>query len=117
MVVEAQWKGHKITGLRLDASDVQRYFPKHVSMVELHIGHLCIGCQLPPGFWRGAPVIGDPRLCEWLEARQFGYLHPDSDLQWALIPEGRGKFKVESACRTVQSKDRAISLFIWRQAA
>lgn len=70
MVVRTQQQGLDVTGLRVGAANVRRYFPKTVSRVKLRIGDLEIDCMLSPEFWHGKPEIHDPRLCEWLQYRQ-----------------------------------------------
>ena len=71
MVVTSQCNGRRVTGLYVGASNVRRYFPKHVSAIELQLDHLRIECGLPPHFWNDTPEIHDPRLCLWLESKQF----------------------------------------------
>ena len=53
MVVKTQSKGRGITALHVGASNVRRYFPKHISSIELQLGHLQIECGLKPDFWQG----------------------------------------------------------------
>jgi hypothetical protein len=70
MVVRTQQNGYEVTGLRVGAANVRRYFPRTVSRVRLRLGDLEIYCELSPEFWSGKPEIHDPRLCEWLQFRQ-----------------------------------------------
>ncbi|MFZ0393275.1 MAG: hypothetical protein WCF17_14220 [Terracidiphilus sp.] len=70
MVVKTRQNGQEVTGLRVGAANVRRYFPKAVSRVMLRLGDLEIDCQLSPEFWHGKPEIADPRLCEWLQFRR-----------------------------------------------
>lgn len=70
MVVKTQQNGYEVTGLRVGAANVRRYFPKTVSRVKLRLGDLEIDCKLSPEFWHGKPEIHDPRLCEWLQFKQ-----------------------------------------------
>jgi hypothetical protein len=69
MIVTTQTKGHSITGLRVGAADVGRYFPSDLHSIDLELDHLRIRCDLEPSFWRGRPEISDPRLCSWLQAK------------------------------------------------
>ena len=68
---ENSFQGSWRHGLHVGATNVRRYFPKHVSVVELQLDHLQIQCGLKPDFWRGQPEIDDPRLCSWLESKNF----------------------------------------------
>lgn len=70
MVVRTRQNGQEVTGLRVGAANVRRYFPKTVSRVKLRLGDLEIDCKLSPEFWHGKPEIEDPRLCEWLKFRR-----------------------------------------------
>lgn len=70
MVVRTRHNGHEVTGLRVGAANVRRYFPKTVSRVKLRLGDLEIDCKLSPEFWSGKPEIEDRRLCEWLKFRR-----------------------------------------------
>lgn len=70
MVVRTRQNGYEVTGLRVGAANVRRYFPKTVSQVKLRLGDLEIDCKLSPEFWQGKPEIDDRRLCEWLQFRQ-----------------------------------------------
>jgi hypothetical protein len=70
MVVTTQQNGNGVTGLRVGAANVRRYFPKTVRRVKLRLGDLEIDCKLSPAFWHGKPEIDDRRLCEWLQFRQ-----------------------------------------------
>ncbi len=71
MVVKTQQNGREVTGLRVGAANVKRYFPRAVTTVSLRLGDLEIECTLSPEFWHGKPEIQDPRLCEWLKFRRF----------------------------------------------
>jgi hypothetical protein len=117
MFVEAQCKGSKVTGLLVDAADVRRFFPRHTSTIELHLGHLSISCQLQPEFWRGKPVIRDMRLCDWLESKHHGFPCRHAAIPWVLIPVGGGMFKIEPARCTAQTSGDAASHAVRMQAA
>jgi hypothetical protein len=95
MVVKTQSKGRGVTGLHVGANNVRRYFPKHISSIELQLDHLQIECGLKPDFWQGEPEIFDPRLCAWLESR---HLHTKPDrgpIPLAMIPEGKNCFRLQ----------------------
>jgi len=70
MIVRTLQNGQEVTGLRVGATNVRRYFPRAVSRVKLRFGDLEIECKLTPEFWHGKPEIQDPRLREWLQYRQ-----------------------------------------------
>lgn len=69
MIVRMQNKGHSVTGLRIGASNVRRYFPSRLHTIDLELDHLRIRCDLQASFWRDRPEISDPRLCLWLESK------------------------------------------------
>jgi len=95
MVVRTQSKGRGVTGLHVGASNVRRYFPKNISVIELQLDHLQIQCRLKPEFWQGQPEIFDPRLCAWLEARHL-HRRPDREpILLALVPAGKNTFQVQ----------------------
>jgi hypothetical protein len=102
MVVRTQSKGRGVIGLYVGANNVRRYFPKHISSIELLLDHLQIQCSLKPGFWQGEPEIFDPRLCAWLESR---HLHTQSDrapISLAMIPEGASSFRLRPVSMNAQ---------------
>ena len=72
MVVKTQCKGRKLTGVEVGAINVRRYFSRETREIELHLDHLLIQCGLNPDFWQGQTEIRDPRLCAWLESKNFG---------------------------------------------
>jgi len=95
MVVKTQCKGRGLTGLHVGATNVRRYFSKDVSVIELQLDHLQIQCGLSPGFWKDQPEIWDPRLCAWLESKQF-HTKPDrTPVPLAMIPSGKNSFKLQ----------------------
>jgi hypothetical protein len=95
MVVKTQSKGRGITGLHVGATNVRRYFPKDISVIELELDHLQIQCGLGPGFWQDEPEIYDPRLCAWLESKHF-HTRPDrTPVPLVMIPSGKNSFKLQ----------------------
>ena len=95
MVVKTQSKGSGITGLHVGVNNARRYFPKHISVIELQLDHLQIQCGLNPEFWHGQPEIYDARLGAWLEARHL-HAKPDrSPIPLAMIPEGKNSFRLQ----------------------
>jgi hypothetical protein len=100
MVVKTQCKGHAFTGVEVGAANVRRYFPKESDVIELHLDHLLILLNLPPGFWNGHPEICDPRLSVWLESKNFNGRPGEAPLPLALIPSGKNCFRLQAvACR------------------
>ncbi len=94
MMVKTQNKGCGVTGLHVGVTNVRRYFPKHISVIELQLDHLQIQCGLDPGFWLGRPEIHDSRLCAWLEIKQLRASLDRIPLSLALIPEGTNSFRL-----------------------
>jgi hypothetical protein len=95
MVVKTQCKGRGLTGLHVGITNVRRYFPREMAVIELQLDHLQIQCGLNPGFWKDEPEIFDPRLCAWLESKHF-HTKPDrTPVPLALIPAGNNCFKLQ----------------------
>jgi hypothetical protein len=92
MVVKTQLKGSEVTGLRIGARNVRRYFPKGIRVIELQLDHLQIQCGLSPQFWQGQPEIHDPRLCEWLDFRVIHNQGGRKEVRLAMIPSGKNIF-------------------------
>jgi hypothetical protein len=95
MVVKTQSKGRGVTGLHIGANNVRRYFPKHLSSIELQLDHLQIECGLKPDFWQDEPDIYDPRLCLWLESRHMHTRLDRTPVPLVMIPEGKNSFRLE----------------------
>lgn len=97
MVVKTQLKGGEVTGLRVGARNVRRYFPKGVRVIELQLDHLEIQCGLSPEFWHGQPEIHDPRLCEWLDFKIVHGLGKRKEVRLAMMPAGENVFRLRSS--------------------
>ena len=95
MVVKTQSRGRELVGLQVGVSNVRRYFPKDASQIELQLDHLQILCCLAPEFWDGRPEIRDPRLCAWLELKNFHGKAGDSPIPLAMIPSGKNCFRLQ----------------------
>ena len=94
-MVKTQFKGRGVTGLHVGVANVRRYFPKHISSIELQLDHLQIQCGLNPDFWRDQPEIRDPRLCSWLESKNF-HSRPDrTPAPMDMIPAGKNCFRLQ----------------------
>ena len=97
MVVQTNCKGRAVTGLRVGINNVRRYFPKDIAVIELHLDHLQIQCILAPDFWQGQPEIHDPRLCAWLESKNFHTKPYREPIPMAMIPSGKSSFRLQPA--------------------
>jgi hypothetical protein len=95
MVVKTQSKGRGFTGLHVGTSNVRRYFPKDISFIELELDHLQIQCGLDPAFWQDEPEIHDPRLCAWLESKNFHTRQDRTPVPLVMIPSGKNAFKLQ----------------------
>ncbi len=94
-MVKTQSKGRGQTGLHVGATNVQRYFPRDILVVELHLDHLYIQCDLSPEFWQDDPEIHDPRLCAWLESKNY-HTRPDrTPVPMVMIPAGKNAYKLQ----------------------
>jgi hypothetical protein len=108
MVVKTQSKGHGVTGLHIGATNVRRFFPKDISVIELELDHLQIQCGLGPGFWQDEPEIYDPRLCAWLESKHF-HTRPDrTPVPLVMIPSGKSAFRLQPVTLNGQVKLRQV---------
>lgn len=94
MVVRTECKGRKVTGIYIGARNVRRNFPRQAAAIEFELGHLRIGCELGPGFWRDQPRISDSRLCEWLEFKFYRESKRITPLPLVLVQCGRSTYKV-----------------------
>lgn len=106
MVVKTQCKGRGVTGLNVGTDNVQRYFPKDISAIELLLDHLQIQCDLGPDFWKGEPEIFDPRLCAWLESKQFHSNSGRTPLPYAMIPAGKNAFRLRPVSAIPRSREK-----------
>jgi hypothetical protein len=95
MFVKTQCKGHEYLGVEVGVDNVRRYFPVQIDAVELEIDHLQIQCGLKPAFWDGETAISDPRLCAWLESKNFHGKPGDAPVPLALIPSGKNCFRLQ----------------------
>jgi hypothetical protein len=95
MVVKTRCKGREFTGVEVGAGDVRRYFPRETVVIELLLDHLLIRCGLTPGFWQGETEIRDPRLCAWLESKNFHGRPGDKPIPLALIPSGKSCYRLK----------------------
>jgi hypothetical protein len=109
MVVRTQSRGLTVIGLYVGVNNVRRYFPKHISVIELHLDHLQIQCSLPPYFWQGQPEIHDPRLCAWLEAKNFYGNSNRTPLPMAMSPSGENSFRLQPVSLRAQSRIRQVT--------
>lgn len=109
MVVKTQSKGRSLTGLNVGVSNVRRYFPRQVAVIELQLDHLLIQCGLGPGFWQDQPEIHDARLCAWLESKYFKDRPDLTAIPMAMIPAGDNSFKLQPVSASSQYKTRQAS--------
>lgn len=94
MIVKTQSRGLGLTGLHVGVANILRYFPKNISVIELELDHLRILCDLGPKFWSDQPEIHDPRLCAWLESKNFPRRPDRTPIPLAMIPLGQGSFRL-----------------------
>jgi hypothetical protein len=105
MFVTSQCNGNRVTGLYVGASNVRRYFRRHVASIELQIDHLRIACGLTPHFWLDQPEIHDPRLCAWLESKHRDRKERGGPVLMALTPSGKNSFILSTANMEAQIPD------------
>jgi len=99
MDVKTQCKGHAFTGVEVGEGNVRRYFPRGTDEIELRLDHLLIQCGLPVGFWQGRTEIRDPRLCAWLESKNFNGRPGAPPIPLVLIPSGKNCFRLQTVKR------------------
>ncbi len=109
MVVKTQSKGRGVTGLNDGSINVQRYFPRGVSTVELQLDQVQIQCDLSPNFWQDQPEIFDPRLCAWLESKHLNPMAGREPVPLDLIPAGKNCFKLRQAPRGTHGAARVVT--------
>jgi len=100
MVVKTHRNGRKMTGVEVGSGNVRRYFPRETPEVELLLDHLRIQCGLSPGFWQGDSEIRDPRLCAWLESKNFHGRPGEAPVPLSLIPAGKNCFRLQPMAAT-----------------
>jgi hypothetical protein len=86
----------------VDANHVRRYFPKDADVIELRLDHLLIQCGLAPTFWQGRSEIRDPRLCAWLESKNFHGRPGEAPIPLALIPSGKACFRLQPVSQNAE---------------
>jgi len=96
MVVKTRCKGRTYTGVSVGDSDVRRYFPESTETIDLELDHLLIRCGLNPAFWNGHSEISDPRLCAWLESKNFSGRLGGGPIALALVPSGNNVFRLRT---------------------
>jgi hypothetical protein len=106
MVVKTQSKGLGVTGLHVGVSNVRRYFPKRIEVIELQLDHVQIQCGLAPDFWQGEPAIYDPRLCAWLESKHLHGRPDRTPIPLAMIPAGKNSFRLQPISSNGESRSR-----------
>jgi len=104
MFVRTHRNGRKMTGVEVSPVNVRRYFPPESAEIELLLDHLHIQCGLSPGFWQGDPEIRDPRLCAWLESKNFNSRPGAAPIPLALIPSGKNCFRLQPIAASVRSR-------------
>lgn len=110
MVVKTQCKGREVTGLLVGVHNARRYFPRHISAIELQLDHLRIECGLSPDFWRGRPEIHDPRLCAWLASKEFNGKSCRTPIPLDMVPSGENSFKIGPLALRQARTRHAVSL-------
>jgi hypothetical protein len=96
MVIRTQCKGREYTGVEIGSGNVRRYFPRQIEVIEIQLDHLQIQCDLQPGFWSGHSEISDPRLCAWLESKNFNGKPGALPVPLVLIPSGKNCFRLQT---------------------
>jgi hypothetical protein len=108
MVVKIQSRGRLVTGLNVGVNNVRRYFPKHLSFIQLEFDHLQIECKLTPEFWRGDGEIQDPRLTLWLESKSSGRPACQTPVHLTMIRSGNNCFRLRAISLSMRSPARSL---------
>jgi hypothetical protein len=96
MIVKMQERGQGVTGLRIGARNVQRYFTKSVPTVDLDLDSVQIQCELGQAFWQDQPEIIDPRLCSWLTVKNTKSKVDGNKVVLLMLPAGRNSFRLQT---------------------
>lgn len=96
-----------MTGLDVGVTNVRRYFPRNIAMIELQLDHLQIQCDLSPDFWQDLPEIKDPRLCAWLESKHFQAHLERTSIPMSMIPSGKNSFRLQPISLYAQQRFQA----------
>lgn len=110
MVVKAQYRGNRVSGLYVGSNNVRRYFSKRFRVVELQLDNVRILCGLTPHFWQDEPEIHDPRLCVWLEAKHPPEAPCQAEIPLAMIPSGKNSFMLTSIAPRTNGRDRQMGV-------
>jgi hypothetical protein len=94
MVVRTLGSGREVSGLYIGTRNARRHFPRDRQHIELHIGHLHIGCNLTPEFWDGRPEISDRRLGAWLFSRFFHGKASRAPVPIEMVPAGKDAYRL-----------------------
>jgi hypothetical protein len=112
MVVKTQCKGRACTGVSVGDDDVRRYFPQQTECIDLELDHLLIRCGLKPGFWNGHSEISDPRLCAWLESKNFLHWRQGNEpVALAMVPSGKNAFRLKVFQPRKSKRPNAAAVF------
>jgi len=96
MVVTTQYLGRRVAGIHIGTSNVESYFAREQTLIELQLDHLQILCRLNDQFWNEQPEILDSRLGDWLRSKHLfdkSYLTP---IPVELIPLGENSFRLKA---------------------
>jgi hypothetical protein len=110
MLVKPQCIGRRITGIYIGASNVRRYFPRHMVAIDLEIDHLRIRCTLHPDFWQDDPEIRDSRLSDWLELKQVRTAGKKTPIMLSMIPSGEESFVLGTAVPAEHKRVHAVAV-------
>jgi len=100
MLVQTQSKGRGLMGLHVGDNNVRRYFSRELPVIELQLDHLEIQCGLDEKFWDGEADIFDPRLCAWLESKNYHESGRHTPVPLALIPSGPNSFRLRPLAKS-----------------
>lgn len=99
MYVKTHAREDGTTGLLVGAANARRFFAEGTAAIELELGSLQIQCDLGPKFWQDEPVIHDPRLNAWLEARNLHGRPWREPVPMALVPNGECRYRLQPVKR------------------
>lgn len=109
MMVYTLSRNHGITGLLVGSDNVRRYFPREITAVVLHLGHLHIQCELAPDFWHDCPEIYDARLSAWLESIHLHRRGDRASIPLAMIPAGVNAYCLQALSAIKVEEDKGMT--------
>ncbi len=109
MVVKTHCTGLAVTGVHVGTTNVRRYFPKSIEVIELQLDHLRIQCGLAPDFWRDQRRFTIPGSAPGSSPSFFIPSRIKTQFPSPMIPSGKNSFRLQILHWHDEPKDRLAS--------